>query len=100
MVLNLLVLSLIRYVMLLLININHKQVKVLKMLVLKTARTAIGYHAYYWTNTKVLTTCDWLDAVHLLYYSIICFIHKCNFERMPKIIIKNWVYTNRENNRR
>ena len=96
MVLNSLILSLVRYAMPLLINLNCKQVKVVKTLVLKVARVAIGYHSYYWTNTKVLKTREWLDGIHLLYYSIISFVHKCNFDRLPKLIVDNWVYTNRD----
>ena len=99
MILNSLSLSLVRYVMPLLININCKQVKIIKTLVLKTARAAIGYHSYYWTNSKVLKTCEWLDGIHLFYYSIICFIHKCNIDRVPKLIIINWEYTNRVGSR-
>ena len=96
MVLNSLVLSLVRYVIPLLINMNANQIKIINNLVMKTARTAIGYHSYYWSNIKVLKMCGWLNGVHLLYYGIISFIHKCNFERLPRTIVNNWCYNSRE----
>ena len=45
---NSLVLSILKYVQLLLININAKQLKIINVLVMKAARAAIGYHSYYW----------------------------------------------------
>ena len=99
MVLNSLVLSLVRYVIPLLININSKQVKIINNLVMKTARTAIGYHSYYWSNSKVLKTCSWLNGVHLLYYGIVSFIHKCNFEKLPLTIVDRWNYNTRVSSR-
>ena len=66
---------------------------------MKTARAAIGYHSYYWTNTKILRYCNWLNGMHLLYYSIISFIHKCNFERLPKSIINNWIFNDQRDTR-
>ena len=38
---------------------------------MRVARNAIGFHSYYWTNTKVLRVCGWMDAIHLVYYSTI-----------------------------
>ena len=99
MVLNSLVLSLVRYVIPLLINMNSKQIKIIHNLVMKTARTAIGYHSYYWSNSKVLKTCVWFNGVHLLYYGIISFIHKCNFEKLPLTIVDRWNYNTRVSSR-
>ena len=43
---NSLVISIIRYVMPLFLNINFKQINTINVLVMKAARQTIGYHAY------------------------------------------------------
>ena len=84
---NSLVISIIRYVMPLLLNLNFKQLKTVNVLVTKAARSAIGYHTYKWSNFKLLKYCNWLGGVHMLYYSTLCFVHKINFEMEPKSLI-------------
>ena len=99
MVLNALVISLVRYVLPLLLNVNKKQLDIINKLIMKTACTAVGYHSYYWSNVKILKTCNWLNGTHLLYYSVISFIHKCNFERVPESIVEKWIFNDSRSQR-
>ena len=91
---NSLVLSIIRYVMPLLLNINFKQLNTINVIVTKAARSAIGYHTYKWSNSKVLKYCNWLNVVHTIYYSTLCFIHKINFEMEPKQLVNELIFNN------
>ena len=95
---NSLVLSIIRYVMPLLININFKQINTVNVLVTKAARNALGYHTYKWSNFKLLKYCNWLGGVHMLYYSTLCFVHKINFEMVPKSLVNELKFNNNVKN--
>ena len=97
---NSLVLSIIHYVMPLLLNINFKQLNTVNVLVTKAARSAIGYHTYKWSNFKLLNYCKWLNGVHMIYYSTLCFIHKINYEMEPKSIINKLKYNKNNKNSR
>ena len=95
---NSLVLSIIRYVMPLLLNINFKQLNTINVIVTKAARSAIGYHTYKWSNFKLLKYCKWLGGVHMLYYSTLCFVHKLNFEMEPKSLINELKFNKNNKN--
>ena len=95
---NSLVISIIRYVMPLLLNLNFKQLKTVNVLVTQAARSAIGYHTYKWSNFKLLRYCNWLGGVHMLYYSTLCFVHKINFEMEPKSLINELKFNKNNKN--
>ena len=92
MVTNSLVISVIKYVLPLLININKKQLNIINVLINKAARNAIGYHSYWWSNTKILKYCNWLNGTHSIYYSTLNFIHKINFEMLPNFLVENIIF--------
>ena len=94
MVTNSKVISIIKYVLPLLININNKQLNIINVLINKAAGSAIGYHSYKWSNNKILNVCNWLNSTHSIYYATLCFIHKINFEMLPKSIIDNFIFSN------
>ena len=85
--------------MVLLTNINAKQLKVLNTLIHKVARTTIGYHSYRWSNCKVLSKCNWLNATQLIVYSILNVVHKVNIDLIPPSILDLFLYSQKENSR-
>ena len=86
------IISIIYYVILLLININHKQLQTINTLIMKTARLAIGFHSLKWTNTKILAKCNLMTAAQTIHYHTLLFLHKINLEHEPEAVINQFVY--------
>ena len=91
------VMSVIRYSLLLLTDVNYKQLNILNILINKVARRTLGYHSYRWSNTKILKKCKWLNATHLIIYSILTLFHKVNINIIPKSISNLFIYNHRPN---
>ena len=100
MVTNSLVISIIKYVLPLLININKKQLNIINVLINKAARNAIGYHSYWWSNDKILKYCNWLNGTHSIYYTTLVFVHKINFEMLPEFLVENIIFNKKVKNTR
>ena len=94
-----LIISIIRYSLVIMTDINSKQIKVLNVLIHKLARSSLGYHSYKWSNIKVLEKCKWMNAPHLIIYASLCLIHKVNTEGIPKSILNMFVYNEKVNSR-
>ena len=91
-----LIMSIIHYSMVLLINVNAKQIDILSVLVNKIARHCIGYHSYWWTDIKLRKTCNWMNAVHLTVYAILNIIHKVNHDIIPRSLVNLFKYSGKQ----
>ena len=94
-----LIISIIRYSLVIMTDINSKQIKILNVLIHKLAWSSLGYHSYRWSNIKVLEKCKWMNAPHLIIYASLCLIHKVNTEGIPKSILNMFVYNDKVNSR-
>ena len=81
-----LIISIIRYVAILMINVNAKQLKIFNVLINKMGRKAMGFQSYRWSNSKLMQNCKWLNGTHILVYSTLNLIHKVNILGHPKQI--------------
>ena len=89
---NAIIISVIVYVIPLIIDLNSKQLNVINVLVNKVARYCMGYKSFRWNNTTLMRKCGWLGGTHLIYYGVLCFIHKINFENLPESLTNLFIY--------
>ena len=73
-------------------DINSKQLNTINVLINKIARFCCGFASYRWNNSKTLSKCGWLSGTQLLYYSILNFVHKINFDSNPKALFELFKY--------
>jgi hypothetical protein len=58
---------------------------------LTAARAVCGYHSYYWSTAKLLSTCGWLSINQLYWQQVLTTTHKIQHERKPRNIYSRMV---------
>ena len=53
---------------------------------LTAARSVCGYKSYFWSTTKLLTTCRWLSVNQLYWFQIFTTAHNVMLTKKPKNI--------------
>ena len=89
---NTVIISVLTYIMPILVDINKVQLNKINVAINKVAKHCLGYQSFKWDNNKVLNKLNWLNGTHLIYYSVLNFIHKANFDMEPKSIIDKYSY--------
>ena len=57
--------------------------KALQVQQLTAARAVCGYHSYYWSKTKLLSTCGWLSVNQLYWQEVFTTTHKILLSQKP-----------------